>query len=335
MTLRQYVYISGTKLDQLHPQIPPGFMSANIKGSGELSLGVMKVKLESEAAGDSATDIARLRDVVKYIAGKGELGEPGSEFPFFSGKVYAHCLELGGQIFLFGTDRASTDDILLGFSCSAKHMVGGGYESNSYEAPGTEVGKVRARHINVTSSNAQFASALASLDISEERVAELQQRHHQLRSDWLTKFRPTKEELAAIAQRRFVNAGINFLHYNPMSQIEFSLFGNEWPPDEPKPPLKTTKLYKPIAWLLGDALYRQKLGALNKLLMYRKADEQTAVLPMTQEILRTIKSQASSTEGSAQTYEYVAMRVLDGVVDGSRVVLGSPLYLCQVGVKRC
>jgi hypothetical protein len=61
MTLRQYVYISSTKLDQLHPQIPPGFMSVNIKGSGELSLGVMKVKLESEAAGDSATDIARLR----------------------------------------------------------------------------------------------------------------------------------------------------------------------------------------------------------------------------------------------------------------------------------
>jgi hypothetical protein len=61
--------------------------------------------------------------------------------------------------------------------------------------------------------------------------------------------------------------------------------------------------------------------------MFKKADEKTAVLPMTQEILRTIKSQVSSPEGSAQSYEYVAMRLLDGVVDGSRVVLGSPLFL--------
>jgi hypothetical protein len=64
--------------------------------------------------------------------------------------------------------------------------------------------------------------------------------------------------------------------------------------------------------------------------MYRLADERTATEPLADEILGSVAHNAASATGPAQTYEYVAMRILDGQQNGRRVVLGSPLYLALV-----
>jgi Family of unknown function (DUF7019) len=206
-------------------------------------------------------------------------------------------------------------------------MIGGGYEEPPLHDSERPLGKARARHVRVTSSNAAFAESLTKVGMSEDSIQEREREHHKVRNEWLERFRPSTADFRIIGKRRFLNNIVELVHLDPVSQIgEISLF-DHFPPPEPKPPLKEGKLWRPLRWLLGDELYRQKISALNRVAMYRKADEKTRVHPLANAILGTVAHNARNPEGTAQNHEYVAARVLDGSIKNQRVILGSPLYL--------
>jgi hypothetical protein len=325
MSFINFAYISQAKLNQMYPQIPGDFRPDKKKYGAELSLGILKLKAETEQENDSASDISRLRRIVEYLSEEDELGEPSSFKRYFHGTVYAHCLFLGNRSFFFGSDISQQLTVNVGFSCSTKHMIGD-YETPSASDWNRPLGLTRARYVPETSSNAGFAASLASLGMPQDDLERVERDHHDLRRDWLERFQPTLADLQAIQKRKFLNGIVQIVHHDPLSGIQFQ-FGNHFPPPEPRPSLRDKKLFAPLRWLLGEELYRAKIHALNQSAMYKEADQKTKVHPLAHEILTTIRFNVQHPEGDAQNYEYIAVRLLDGIVDGQRTILASPLYL--------
>jgi Family of unknown function (DUF7019) len=79
-------------LDHLYPQVPRNFIADKTKSGIELSLGVLKAKLETETTDDTTSDFARLRSIINYLLNQGELGLPSDSTPYFYGTLYAHSL---------------------------------------------------------------------------------------------------------------------------------------------------------------------------------------------------------------------------------------------------
>jgi hypothetical protein len=326
MPMLNFAYISQAKLNQMYPQVPSDFRPDKTKYGAEFSLGILKLKAETEQGNDSISDFSRLQRIVEHLSEEDKIGDPSSSKPFIHGTIYAHCLFLGHQSFFFGSDLFQQPTVNIGFSCSTKHMVGNDYNDRSATSWDKPLGKTRARYVPVTSGNSGFAASLATLGMSQATLRSVEREHYDLRKDWLERFRPTAADLEAIQKRKFLNGIIQIVHHDPLLNFQIQL-GNHFPPPEPKPSLQDEKLFAAIRWFLGEEHYRKKIHALNQIEMYKEADQKTKIHPLAHEILSTISFNVRDPKGGAQNYEYVAVRLLDGIVDGQRTILASPLYL--------
>jgi hypothetical protein len=205
-------------------------------------------------------------------------------------------------------------------------MIGEGYDEPSAVHRNKRVGLAKARSVPVTSSNSAFAANLATLGMTEDNLKLVERQHHDLRAEWLDRYRLTQTDLESLRKWKRLNGLISILHYRPFANINVSIT-ESFPPQEPEKSLDDNHLFQPIRWLLGDELYRRKIAALSRAETYADADRKTKFHPLTKQILSTISSEAKNQEGASQNYEYVAVRLLDGIVGGQRAILASPLYL--------
>jgi hypothetical protein len=95
MRMLNFAYLSQTKLKQMYPQIPADFHPEKIKYGLEESLGILKIKLDSEEIVDYDSDYFKLTRIVEYLASEEEIGTVESSKPYFCGTIYANCLMLG------------------------------------------------------------------------------------------------------------------------------------------------------------------------------------------------------------------------------------------------
>ena len=344
MKFRDYVYVSDRKINQMYSQMTSGRMG-DVEVKGEATIGVAKAGITVKSRG-TPDSIQKLRQVIDRLRSNGLIGTITSQSEYFEGQIRAHCLLLGAKVFFLGHEPisgsvASSDPwkpasaaAFVGLSCSLEHMIGGGYDgTEDLHLLSEPRGRAKGYGVKWTSSNVGFAGALLASDNIENRQAKLDE----LRRDWQEKFALSDSNLAALCRYEFLNSVIEVLH-DDMFSFEIKIFRDDWPPQEPKPHLTSRKLYRPLTWLLGQELYKSKIDALNKRKQLAKAVARTGIDPFRIEVLREIRRYASdrrppvSTRYSPefmieQTYDIVAVRLLDGEIDGDRVILGSPLFI--------
>jgi hypothetical protein len=310
MSIRSFVYISKSKIEEYTAQISPLF-SSKLSGKLKLMLGVLELEVSQNAADN--TDIQKLQKVIDYLHDKEEIGTIEDKSAFFAGEIYAHAILLYGGIFFFGIHNTPHEDTFLGLSCSTRHMIGV-YEYPPAERENEPLGLIKARVISATSGNAMFAHDLMRMEMAKSNEVQIRLNHEaQRRQEILGQYRLNNVDKFAIQKYKHLNRLILLL------DRERIRLNHE--------PLLSEKMHWLLKRLLSEKLYRRKIQALNKLFLYNYFDRNTRENSEKMSILLSVKTKCDRTFGIFQNYEYVAKRILDGKVEGKRVVLGSPLYL--------
>jgi len=337
MEFKDFVYLSNRKIDQMYSQLV-ATDSGQLEVRGEATIGFAKVgaTVKPHEASDSIQKLARL---IAHLRESGQIGTLADEAKYFAATISAHCL-LIGQAFFFADVEVEynglASHVLLGLTCSLEHMVGGDYETTEgLDDLGTPRGKAKAYGIKWTSAHPGFAAKLTSADRVGERAEQLSE----LRRVWTEKYQLLDADRHALSKMKLLNGLIEFIHLKAVSSNFWGLaLERTWPPAEPEPRVEMLHPNRILSWILGPHLYEAKIAAINKQWQFRQALNATAVDPLQIEVLREVRSRVNDLKPPVrlsynsetmlkQTYDCLAVRVADAIIDGERVVLASPIYL--------
>jgi hypothetical protein len=316
MTLRNYVYISKNKLETYYPQIS-GSAPVELTGKASLNLGVLKAELGAAGSTASKTDHDRLEAVLRYLRERNLVGTIDEPKSFFEGQFEGRSIIHGRMVFFGGFRKLEGKRSWLGLTCSLDNMIGYGYaDLPNYSTTG--IGPTSSEHFVPTSASLGFARTLQRIwekeklfeDSEFDPAAELRRRQeeHQLA--------PEEQEL--VKSHAVLNGLIHFVH--PAGFLE------HWIRE-----LILTPFFDPIMWcVFGKRRYRGKVAALKRQKEIAKLDVDSLLSQEELELLSAIKSAAGSLEAPPQRYEFFAMRLLRGEIDGQPILLGSPFYIGAV-----
>ncbi len=118
MELKYYVYVSKSKIDMLHPQIPKNFFKS-IDKKVEINLSLFKISFGEKNFDEPA--YSRLTAVIEYLNSEGKIGTIAEPKEYFYGKLNMQWAEIYPNVVFYG---GILNDVALGLGGSMKHVLG-------------------------------------------------------------------------------------------------------------------------------------------------------------------------------------------------------------------
>jgi hypothetical protein len=313
--VRNYVYISKTKLDIYGPQLSTG--ASERTATVGVDLKVVKAEL-SERHSASDGDVFRLTDLVESLQRKSQIGTIARPLAFFRGVLTARSLIYESMAFFGGSEESDGVSTYVGLTCSLQNMIGYGYKDLP-EYSTKDIGPTRSEHFVQNSSSLGFAQTLRSIWEVEQRFvaadfdaeAEYQRRRQE--------YQLTDGQAALVAKKAGLNRTILYVHpENVLSHIFRKLL--------------MIPFFDPPMWLVFGRrrTYKKKIEALHRQVRLERYDADRELAKEELEVANAIRGVANNISAPPQRYEFVALKLLDTQVENARVVLGSPLYLAWV-----
>jgi hypothetical protein len=301
-------------LDVYYPQIAAGVTATEVKGS--VGAGPFKAEVGRKYE-VSETDHARLEAVLKALEADRAIGSVAEPRQFFRGRLSARCLIHSQSALFAGYVRTSDSETCVGLACSLQNMIG----YSVRELPNCSerhVGPLSAEYFVPNSSSLAFGWMLRKIwapnDLLSNVGGDIQK---------YVRARNVSYELASSEQKladdlAFLNSLILYVH--PPGFLEH-VFRE----------IVLAPFVDPCLRLIrGRDWYHEKVETLRKQARLSRVDVPSVLEREDAETLNAVASAASNIDAPARNYEYVALRLLDGDVQGGRVLFGSPLYIAAI-----
>lgn len=323
--VRNFVYISQTKVDLYHGQLPPEALN---KRTAKVSIkaGMVTADVGSESVPNSSL-AGRALAIADHVVRNGEVGDLTGPKAWIGDVVPLGSIVDGSKIAFGAIVSEGDSSTYLCLTASTKHMIGYEYEkaaSDSYVGR-SHIGSMRSRVFNMTSNNLGFAGALSSAFRPERAAAE-------------DDFEVDENERSTV-ERVLVGPHLwrAYKHKpnlnRPLAALERWRSSLGWfsPQHLVVRILRYFVIYPFLRLYLSKQELKDKVEAVS-LLCDKPNSWQPSLGARERKLLSDIRGVVSSCsrERGYGSYEFLAVTLLEGEVDGDRVIIASPLYIASV-----
>lgn len=312
MELKNYIYVSENKIDIFYPQVRD--MLSDAKATVGINIGFFKAEYQKEMK--ESDKIVKLNKIINYLESTTSVGTIGSPSQFFRGEATVKILLNRNRVFMFGT---SDDGVSLGLCCSLKNMIGSDFENIEEDRDRYHSSASFAYFENSfqNSSTLGFAWALNNVWKKEISFANSQFDFNKEREAALTKFKLTEEQVRIINEKPFFN-----------KILEKYATRNEGLKIRPM------DFQRPVRYFINLIIGKELAAAKYEAIVTRRRalvlkNEIHKLEKGNQELLDFVKRTKDTITARSHRISFLAVTMLNGTSNGSKVVLGSPLYVCE------
>jgi hypothetical protein len=299
-----------------YPQLPHE-LEDDTTAKVSINAGIVGAELSETPR--QVSDLDRLDRVVTYLQNAGQVGTIESPRQFFRGQIRARSMISNPMLFFGGSHQFGDRNKYVGLTCSMHHMIGYEYSHIAENKPGAHVyqsniGPTCSERYEGSSSNIGFTRLLSEIFVKERLLESVHFDVNEERITRLSHYSLSEDQNKIINRMAFLNPIISYIHTDVLTNLfRKGVLGLVFDP-----------LFK---LLLGRPGFSQKKEALFKQHTYKHVDLNRTLEDEDLQLLEAVISVTKNIHAPLRTYEFIAVKMLDGFWKENEVLLGSPLYV--------